>query len=1171
MAPSQSQLKLFLVGFLFLSGGPTYSAASSNIIVDQFGYKTNDPKIVIFAQPNVGLGIPSSFTPGATFELHRFSDNALMYSGSTVQWGAGATHSQSGDKAWQGTFSTFTTPGTYYISVPGGSNPGSQSFPFNIQDNVYNGVVTTSQRMFFYQRCGGNISAGNGGANWNHSACHENSNQDLTAHLYDNGTDLGSPRDVHGGWHDAGDYGKYVPWAHATLWYLLHSVEWYPQGYPDNTNIPESGNGVPDMLDEVKWELDWMMRMQRSSDGALFSMVNQVNYSTTGDPSTDLTQRYYSNVTTASTATGAMAFALGARIFQAYNSQYPGYSAAVSAAAVSAWNYLQANASPVYCNPTGLYANDNSSAAWDAQARVGAAAELFALTGSAVYQNYFDTHYNIPAVADSGFQPVSSPPNAADHFDPSLCEPLQLGMVSYCLAPGASSAQVTAIKNSIRNECRNYIMNAQSGDPYLGYMYDGHYTWGSNQLKASWGNQLLFAVKTSADAPASLTAFANQAEEYLHYFHGRNPLNYVFLTNMGNKGANLGASNSIMSIYHSWFTAGSTFDGNSGGGAVGPAPGILSGGPDKDYAPASGPVISPPQNEPPMKSYKDWGAAYPENSWQVTEPDQGYQGKYQFLLSAFASSIVPTPTPTATPTGTLATATSTPTPTPSNSPTQTPTPTATTCIQIFNGAETINENGNWTGTNAAHTISTTDATQLTHSLQASVTNNPVGGWNDQILNLDGFTPTNFTNVVQVVLDINVPAGILGSTYSQLFLSADSAPTTYEQPLASNNVSLVSGQNNNVTFNISLTGAFNPASPITRLYFIYNSNAPTGPGAYGSFYLDNIRLITSCPVTPTPTRTSTPTPTKTPTNTTTPTATKSPSPTASNTASDSPTPTFTRTPTVSPTNSPTVTWTPTATSTTTPTAPNSPTKTPSSTATSSATASPTFSITPTGTLTIPPTATATPTATQSPTKSPSNTATVTATNSLTASPTNSPGANTATNTPSPTPSNSPTRTATATTTRTPTAAISPTATAPSSFTPTATGTATATPTGTPSASPTKTPTPSPTVSPTPAPSGTFSPTPTKATWSKTGLYPNPSDGSNPVHLKLDLAAPGAVKVQIFTTAFRKVLDQPPVLVAPGQDLAVALIDHWGTPLASGLYYVVVTTPAGRSVAKMLVLR
>ena len=109
MAPSQSQLKLFLVGFLFLSGGPTYSAASSNIIVDQFGYKTNDPKIVIFAQPNVGLGIPSSFTPGATFELHRFSDNALMYSGSTVQWGAGATHSQSGDKAWQGTFSTFGT------------------------------------------------------------------------------------------------------------------------------------------------------------------------------------------------------------------------------------------------------------------------------------------------------------------------------------------------------------------------------------------------------------------------------------------------------------------------------------------------------------------------------------------------------------------------------------------------------------------------------------------------------------------------------------------------------------------------------------------------------------------------------------------------------------------------------------------------------------------------------------------------------------------------------------------------------------------------------------------------------------------------------------------------------------------------------------------------------
>lgn len=602
----------------------SFSAVIPNIIVDQFGYQANAPKLVIFAQPQQGIGSPSSFTPGTTFFLINASGGATVFSGSVIQWGGGAAHSQSGDVAWQGDFSAYATPGTYTLQVPGGSNPGSQSYTFTINNAVYNGVVTASQRMFFYQRCGEDITAGKGGANWNHMACHEGPGQDLTAYLWDNNADqgTGTARDVHGGWHDAGDYGKYVTFAHATMWYLLHSVEWYPAGYVDNTNIPESGNGVPDMLDEVKWELDWMLRMQRPSDGALYSMVgfsNANGSNNQGNPAADTAPRYYLNVSTTATATGAMAFALGSRILKNYPA-YASYAVTLQNAAVSAWSYLSSNPSPVTFNSTGISsANANQSPGWDAEARVGAAAELFALTGNATYRTYFDSNYNSAAVTDNGgFLPVHSPPNSgSDSFDPSLAEPLELGMVSYALAPGATGTVVSAIQAALKNECEWNILpnnpgNATTGDPYMGYMYTGHYTWGSNQLKASWGNQLLFAAKLNANA-AHTTAYTNQAEEYLHYFHGRNPLNWVYLTNMGSKGAHLGASNSIMSIFHSWFWQGTAFDGNTGASAVGPAPGILSGGPNQNFAPDPSYVgtISPPQNEPPMKSYKDWAPPGP--------------------------------------------------------------------------------------------------------------------------------------------------------------------------------------------------------------------------------------------------------------------------------------------------------------------------------------------------------------------------------------------------------------------------------------------------------------------------------------------------------------------------------------------------------------------------------
>jgi hypothetical protein len=81
-------------------------------------------------------------------------------------------------------------------------------------------------------------------------------------------------QDLHGGWWDAGDFNKYTSWGASDAIELLHAYAESPSAFSDDTNIPESGNGVPDVLDEVKWELDWLTRMQ-SADGSVLSVVNE--------------------------------------------------------------------------------------------------------------------------------------------------------------------------------------------------------------------------------------------------------------------------------------------------------------------------------------------------------------------------------------------------------------------------------------------------------------------------------------------------------------------------------------------------------------------------------------------------------------------------------------------------------------------------------------------------------------------------------------------------------------------------------------------------------------------------------------------------------------------------------------------------------------------------------
>jgi GH18 family chitinase len=914
-------LRVLLLLFSLSLSHAAAAAALSNLIVDQFGWRSSSAKVAILAAPQSGTGSPSSFTPGASFEVRRVSDNGLVFTGTPSVWNGGATHSQSGDKGWWADFSGLSTPGRYVLSLPGGSAPGAQSYPFSIDDAAYQGVLQAAVKFYYYQRCGTAIDAAHGGA-WVHATCHS---QEAAADLYD-GSDQGQPLDIRGGWHDAGDYRKYTSFMFSTMWFLMKAYEWNPCAFGDATGIPESGNGVPDILDEVKWELDWLLKMQvagGANAGALYSgafVVASGSNGGTGDPSTENTVYYHANISSGATSTGCMAFAMAARLFQAYGTAYPGYAATLQSAALAAWTWLQAHPANVTYNQANFNnASANIAADEDFRCRVTAAAELFRTTGGAAYQAYFDANYNSPSGSANGgsYHPILN-----NQFWAAAAESLELGLVEYADTPGATASVVSAIKTALKNGCDNNLVNPMaSSDLYRGYMWDGYYGWGSNGGKGIWGSLGVWASHLGVGTAAQQAVYRADAEEYLHYFHGRNPLNWVYLTNLGPAGANLGASQSVDSMFHSWFFAGTTYDGLAGG-HIGPAPGYLTGGPNQTFAPDSSYnttgtaacCIMPPQGQPMMKAYKNWGASWPEDSWEVTEPDLGYQAPYVFLAAASVPCAGPQPsaTPTFTPTNYAGTPTSTSTASPTPSATVTPTPV---CATLLNGAETIAENGTWSGTNAVRSIVASGSapagavTQGSNALYANIT--VTAGWNDQIANLSGFSPSSWTGYTQLRMDVYAASSLVaGSTYAGLLLRADCATCgagLWYQPISADQPGLVAGAQT-LTWNLDFSQGTIPAgSPISRLTLVFNNNstAPTG-----ALYLDNLRLVGACAAaTPTPTVTRTRTPSASPSATpsasasTTPSASPSLTPpaVASATASPSASPSFSASP--SPTASP----------------------------------------------------------------------------------------------------------------------------------------------------------------------------------------------------------------------------------------------------------------------------
>ena len=185
-----------------------------------------------------------------------------------------------------------------------------------------------------------------------------------------------------GGWHDAGDYGKYTGPGAVAAAHLLYAWKLFPDGCSEALNITETGNGIPDILNEARYELNWLLQMQRS-DGSFHHKLTKAHFAPFIMPQQDLEPEYLMPVTHCATGAACACLALASRVYRTFD---PSFSGRLLSASRQAWNWLEANPDfKPFQNPEGVRTGQYGDKS-DTDERFWAACELYAATENREYR-----------------------------------------------------------------------------------------------------------------------------------------------------------------------------------------------------------------------------------------------------------------------------------------------------------------------------------------------------------------------------------------------------------------------------------------------------------------------------------------------------------------------------------------------------------------------------------------------------------------------------------------------------------------------------------------------------------------------------------------------------------------------------------------------------------------
>ena len=444
-------------------------------------------------------------------------------------------------------FSNYKKTGKYIVAIPA----IGFSYSFEISPNVHLDIAKGALKGFYYQRVSIDLPEKYAGK-WHREMGHPDDKILIHASAASiqrpEGTLISSPR----GWYDAGDYNKYIVNSGITTATLLSLYEDYPDFFKAfEVNIPESGNKIPDLLDEVLWNLRWMLTMQDPNDGGVYHKLTNPSFDKMVMPNNATKPRYVIQKNTIATLDFAAVMAQASRIFKTYKKELPSLADSCLIASKRAWNWAKENPKIVYrqnemnktFDPdivTGGYEDRSDSDEW-----IWAATELYVTTKDDNYYKavnlYPETAMSLPSWNQvqmlAYYTLIRNEKNLTDLGKKDL-----LNLKKKLIAFGDE------LLLGVDSQAFNTIMGKSVKD----------YMWGSSSHAANQGIALLQVFRINSDKKYLAGALGN-----LDYLLGRNATGYSFLTGFGSK--------QVMFPHHRPSEA---------DGIVEPVPGLLSGGPN---------------------------------------------------------------------------------------------------------------------------------------------------------------------------------------------------------------------------------------------------------------------------------------------------------------------------------------------------------------------------------------------------------------------------------------------------------------------------------------------------------------------------------------------------------------------------------------------------------------
>lgn len=453
------------------------AASAATAYINQIGYRAGEAKE--FALTDGSGNVEIADASGQT--VLTVTPQAASY------WDASGQSVQLVD------FSELNVPGTYSIKM-GGQVLRSD---LKIATQTYEDVTKAALKWYYYQRASMALEEQYAGQ-WKRAAGHTNASVQLHSSTGESGT-INSTK----GWYDAGDYGRYIVNSGITTYTLLSLYEHFPEYF--NTlkwNIPAEGT-LPDLLAEIKWNLDWMLTMQ-ASDGGVYHKLTSLAFPGDVMPEKDTDPIYVIGKGTAATFDFAGVMAVASRVYKPFDATY---AAKCLEAAKKAYAWGVQNPNKRYSNPSGVQTGEYGDNNF-VDEKTFAGMELFISTGDASYKPSIDASQEdiVPAW-------------------PWVYGLAVYGAVSH--AAEAGSEAVTA-KTMLTKTANNFANRATSGFGVV--MSKDDFVWGSNAVAANQGVLLLHAYYVTGEQK-----YYEAAKKVLDYLLGKNPLDMSFLTGFGTK------------------------------------------------------------------------------------------------------------------------------------------------------------------------------------------------------------------------------------------------------------------------------------------------------------------------------------------------------------------------------------------------------------------------------------------------------------------------------------------------------------------------------------------------------------------------------------------------------------------------------------------------------------